>query len=194
MNPFAPPLAAALEDIIQVIVIFVIFVAPLIGQLLKKARQIPPPEKRPIPPRPVPPEVIGEIKEFLGRKDQAGRVEVRQAETSENRRVRNPQGPRGSKKKELPPRPAAEPARAAVVSEIASQAVQRAALRPEMPTVFAQREAELVKGASPPPTAHAEELALPFATDLFDLVGNPDSLRQAIVQNEILRRPEDRWQ
>ena len=32
-----------------------------------------------------------------------------------------------------------------------------------------------------------------FATGLSDLLADPDSVRQAIVLNEILHRPEERW-
>ena len=32
-----------------------------------------------------------------------------------------------------------------------------------------------------------------FATGLTDLLANPDSVRQAIVLNEIIHRPEERW-
>ena len=37
------------------------------------------------------------------------------------------------------------------------------------------------------------EVPASFATGLLDLVSSPDSLRQAIILNEILHRPEERW-
>lgn len=57
------------------------------------------------------------------------------------------------------------------------------------------------EAASPPATVGPAELAEPagaevpstFATDLAALLTNPDSIRQAVVLNEILQRPEGRW-
>ncbi len=62
---------------------------------------------------------------------------------------------------------------------------------------------EVVPGeaAAPPEAAEPSDLAeaspnMPatFATGLLDLVSSPDSLRQAIILNEILHRPEERWE
>lgn len=39
----------------------------------------------------------------------------------------------------------------------------------------------------------AEEIPATFATSLTDLLSDPESVRQAIVFSEILRRPEERW-
>jgi hypothetical protein len=46
-----------------------------------------------------------------------------------------------------------------------------------------------------PEAAEAAYLAIPatFATSLTDLLTDPESIRQAIVFNEIFRRPEERW-
>jgi hypothetical protein len=38
-----------------------------------------------------------------------------------------------------------------------------------------------------------EEIPPLFASGLFESLSNPDALRQAIVLNEILHRPEERW-
>ena len=62
---------------------------------------------------------------------------------------------------------------------------------------------ELVPGeAAAPPAATFETsetteaapvASLPVAVGLLDLIGSPESLRQAIILNEILQRPEHRW-
>ena len=43
--------------------------------------------------------------------------------------------------------------------------------------------------------AEAAYLEIPatFATGMTDLLSNPEAIRQAIVFNEIFRRPEERW-
>jgi len=46
---------------------------------------------------------------------------------------------------------------------------------------------------SPDLTGAGPEAAAPFAVGLTDLLTNPDSLAQAIVLVEILKRPEERW-
>ena len=53
---------------------------------------------------------------------------------------------------------------------------------------------------APVPTAPVElteqsllDIPATFATGLTDLLADPDSVRQAIVLNEVLHRPEERW-
>ena len=43
------------------------------------------------------------------------------------------------------------------------------------------------------PESSATEIPSTFATDLAALLNNPDSIRHAIVLNEIIHRPEERW-
>jgi hypothetical protein len=47
----------------------------------------------------------------------------------------------------------------------------------------------------PPELSEASAIAIPatFATGLTDLLTSPESIRQAVVLNEILQRPESRW-
>ena len=47
--------------------------------------------------------------------------------------------------------------------------------------------------APPDLVGSAADIPDTFATGLLELVGNPDSLRQAIILSEILHRPEERW-
>jgi hypothetical protein len=223
-----PLFAVDFGDVVKLLVVFFVFVVPVIGQLIAKMKQMPPPEKRPIPPKPPLPEVHNEIEEFLRRKAQ--------------RRPAEPQRPTI-----ILQTPAPEPVRAQTVPKTAksigspldepvlleepvggqlSEHVKRYLDESDM----SRREAELgqqvaqadreidqrlrqkfdhrvskleaVPGeAAAPPVAYeppdlvgaSADIPASFATGLLDLLSNPDSLRQAIVLNEILHRPEERW-
>ena len=194
-----------------------IFVVPLIRQLVVKIQQIPPPGQRPLPPRPAPPDAGDEIEEFM-------------------RRAAQRQPARGTRPLAVQASPVlAEPVRAEVIAEVAqekpvggqvSEHVQKyldeqAFTRREdalgkevaqadrqidqhLQQVFDHRVSKLeaVPGeAAAPPAAYeppnlvgsAEDVPASFATGLLELITNPDSLRQAIILSEILHRPEERW-
>jgi len=62
---------------------------------------------------------------------------------------------------------------------------------------------EVVPGeAAAPPMAYeppdlvgaSADIPATFATGLLELVSSPESLSQAIILNEILHRPEERWE
>jgi hypothetical protein len=213
MNALTPLFAVDVGDVIKFIVILIIFVVPVIGQLLAKIKQIPPPEKRPIPPRPALPEVNNEIEEFLRRKAQRPM----------------PQSPRPAQVQQ--PLPAAAPVQAEAVAqqrvggqvsehvekyldeqdfsrrgvELGKEVAQAdQQINQRLRQKFDHRVSQLaaVPGeAAAPPVAYeppdlvgtAADIPASFATGLLDLVSDPESLRQAIVLNEILRRPEERW-
>ena len=68
MNALAPLLAAIdIRILVRIAVVVLIFVIPLLRQLVLKFQQIPPPDKRPLPPRPAPPDAGDEIEEFMRR-------------------------------------------------------------------------------------------------------------------------------
>jgi hypothetical protein len=216
MNLFAPLFAAVDPGtVIKIVVILLLFVVPAIGRLLAKIQQIPPPDKRPLPPPSAPPDnVADEIGEFMRRAAQ---------------RQRSPKGVRRVAVEQTPP--TAAPVRAEVVGEepVGGQVEQHVkkyldaesfarredALGKEvaqadrqidqrLQQVFDHRVSKLeaVPGESatapvayepPDLVGAAAATADSFATGLLDLITNPDSLRQAIVLNEILQRPEGRW-
>lgn len=212
MNPFPPLFAAGWDagDVIQIVIVFFIFVVPIISQLFKKIRQIPPPDQRPLPPRPAPLGVADEIEDFMHRAAQRKPIQAkRQSATAASPVV-------------------AEPVRAEVVHErlVAGQ-VDKHVETHINERKFDKREASLGRQVAqtgselsqhlhqvfdhhvgslgdvpnnagessslkPPEVTTAEAPSL-FITGLFDLLNNPDSIRQAIVLNEILRRPDERW-
>ena len=214
MNPFVPLLAAVDNDLIRVVVVVIIFIIAGVSQLVAKLRQIPPPEKRPLPPRPAPPDVIGEIEQFLQRAAE---------------RQRSPKGVRRVAAEQASP--AAKPVQAELVAEqpIGDQVGEHVTKYLDEQD-FSRREVELGKEvaqadrqidqrlhqtfdhrvsqlaavpgeAAAPPVAYeppdlvgaSADIPDTFATGLLELVGNPDSLRQAIILSEILHRPEERW-
>jgi hypothetical protein len=214
MNALGPLFAAVdLGPLIKIIVLILVFVVPVIGQLLAKIKQIPPPEKRPIPPRPALPEVNNEIEEFLRRKAQR----------------RPAESPRPAKVQ--PQMPTAEPVLAEAVAQhrVGGQVSEHVTKYLDEQD-FSRREVELGKEvaqadkeidqrlrqkfdhrvsqletvpgeAAAPPVAYeppdlvgtSANIPASFATGLLDLVSDPESLRQAIILNEILHRPEERW-
>jgi len=222
MNLFAPLLAAIdIGDIVRIVVIFLIFVVPVIAQALAKLKQIPPPNQRPIPPRPPMDDMANEIEDFLRR--------------AANQQ-RNPKTPRAARaqQRKIERQAAAEPVQAEVVAEkpVGGQVTEhvKTFLDEEK---FAKRGEELGKGvaqtvnqeidqhlqqvfshpvsklaavsgeaAAPPTAGEPAELAAAapvvetpnvFADELVAMLTNPDSLRQAILLTEILHRPEERW-
>ena len=206
--------AVGLDDLIKIAVILLIFVIPAIGQLVAKLRQIPPPDKRPLPPRPAPPDVADEIEKFLRRT-----VQRRPAQDTRPVRAQEPSPP------------VAEPVRAEVVGEqrVGGQVTEHVKeyldeqdftrrgdqlgkevaqvdqkIGQHLQQVFDHRVSKLetVPGeAAAPPVAYeppdlvgtAADIPDTFATGLLGLITSPDSLRQAIILSEILHRPEERW-
>ena len=207
MNLFPPLFAAGWDarDVIQYVILFLIFVVPIISQLIKKVRGIPPPDQRPLPVRPDPPaDVADEIEDFMHRAAQRKPIQIKRQTAAALSPV------------------VAEPVRAEVVVE---RLVGKQVKTHFNEQKFSKREANLGKevaqtgselnqrlhqvfdhnvgnledapdtagGSSsnkPPEVAAGTSL---FTSGLFDLLSNPNSLRQAIVLNEVLRRPEDRW-
>jgi hypothetical protein len=58
---------------------------------------------------------------------------------------------------------------------------------------FNHRLGRLDDGNDPSPTATRNREASPLAAEILDLMQSPEGVRQAIVLNEILTRPADRW-
>ena len=214
MLPFSCSLFAALDvkEVIQIVVVFLIFVVPIISQLVKKVRQIPPPDQRPLPPRAAPVDVADEIEDFM-------------------RRAAGRQPARGQRQVAAPSPVVAEPVRAEVVAErpsggqlgdqvkshfseyqfnrseskLGKEVGQTGSeLNQRLHQVFDHHVGKLEAAPDKAPgspsiepqklAAAATEVPSLFTTGLFDLLSNPDSIRQAIVLNEVLQRPEERWE
>jgi hypothetical protein len=220
MNSLAPLLADIDPALIKIIVAVVIFTIAGIGQLLAKIRQMQPPPgggpQAPRPAQPVPREVADEIEDFLRRA-----VEGRKPQDA--RPARPPQSspaaaaPVRAEVVAKTRKPVGEQVGEHVNQYLDEQEFSRRGdeLGKEVATadreigqrlhqVFDHRVSQLeaVPGeAAKPPTAYeppdlvgaGADIPSTFATGLLDLVESPDSLRQAIILNEILHRPEERW-
>lgn len=222
MSPFDPLLAKVdLEDVIRVVVIVLILVVPVIAQLVAKIRQIPPPNQRPIPPRPAPPDnVADEIEEFMRRAaprrpTKGVRPVVIEAspviaETVEAQPVKaevmaDAARPVGGQVAEHVTKYLDEQSfteREAALGRDVAQADREIDQRLRQKFDHGVSQLAAVPGeAAKPPVAYeppnltgaTEDIPATFATGLLDLVANPESLRQAIILSEILHRPEERW-
>jgi hypothetical protein len=231
MNSLAPIFADInVQALVRIVVVLLFVLVPLIGQVLAKIRQIPPPNKRPLPPRPELPDVAEEIEDFMRRAAERQAVKRTKPQMGEAGAASSPDVPVGkvpSGRRDLQPAAAEASAQEKPVGGQVSEHVQKYLDEQE----FRRREAELGKQVArsdqqidqhfqqvfdhsvskleatpgeaaaapaayePPDLVGAAATAIPatFATGLLDLVTDPDSLRQAIVLNELLRRPEERW-
>jgi hypothetical protein len=206
--------AKGLGDFIEVIIFLLVFILPVISQFLKKMREMPPPDKRPIPPRSAEPkaDVAAEIEKFM-----------RQA--AERRRPPKGEGRVPAEKPKTAPAAATVGAAVQAAKETEPVRPVGGQLRTHVEQYldekeFQRRESELGKtiaSADEKIDAHLHETfdhrvsRLETATGEGTLVGaiaevsgivttdwlqvltNPDSLRNAIILNEVLRRPEERW-
>jgi hypothetical protein len=165
------PIAARIDpEVVQFIVVVVILALAGIGRLL--AALNPPGRGAARPVRPAPPDAADEIDAFL----QRGAVK-RQAAGGQP--VPAP-APRPLQAEVLAPRPE-KPVRA-----------KRAAARVKPSQPAAAPAAVAVNPADALQAPPAETAAA--APELLQLLASPESLSQAIMLNEILHRPEERWQ
>jgi len=216
MNPFPPLLAAfGVADLIQVLVILLVFIVPVIGQLLKRIQQAPP-AGGPRPQPPAPDGVADEIEDFLRRA--VGQRDVQNARPRPAPQVAPP---------------VEQPVQAEVVAALsvgerfdqrtkshlggdqfgdhASQLgnnVSRAGQQADqhLHQAFDHKLGQLAttpdKTAPPPAEVESPEdsEAVPvevpptFSVGLTALLASADSLPQAIMLSEILNRPEGRWE
>jgi hypothetical protein len=214
MNAHLLPLAALDVFLIKAVVVIIVFILAGIAQLIAKLQQMQPPAGR--PPRPVPPNVAEEIGEFMrraaSRRNAAGGQAApgsppKPSPVAPPARVEAaPEPPVGGQveehvKKYLDAQEFTR--RSEDLGEEVAQADRE--IDQHMHQVFDHRvsQLELVPGeAAAPPAATFETsetteaapvASLPVAVGLLDLIGSPESLRQAIILNEILQRPEYRW-
>jgi hypothetical protein len=220
MNAFVPLLAAVNPDVlVKIVMLFLIFVVPAIGRVLVTIRKTqPPPAVRPRPPRPVAPNVADEIEEFMRRAAERRKVQGTQpapvptptptptlAEPLRSEVVAEP--PVGGQMEEhvktyLDAKDFTR--RSQELGEEVAQ-VDRD-IGEHLHEVFDHQVSKLeiapgeaaaaAEGAEPAELAEASSagvVAPPSTNSLLDLVNNPESLCQAIILNEILHRPEERW-
>lgn len=211
-------LLADIEDVVRILIILLIFGVPVIGQLIAKFRQMPPPGQRPLPPRPaLPDKLTDQLEDFLHHRV-AQKPQAKPARPAGLRSL-SPQAP--------------QPVRAEVVAEVkkpvGGQVTEHVRQHLDQQD-FDRREHELGKKvaqvdqqttqhfqqvfghhvstleampaeAASPPSAYkppdlmglADDVPGLFTTGLLELLTTPESLRQAIILNEVLHRPEERW-
>jgi hypothetical protein len=202
-------------DVIKFLVVLLIVVIPAISQIVAKIREA---QKPPLPPvrggkpvRPAGESFKDEIEEFL-RRAAEGRQQARGAGQS-----RTGQAPRTkpARAPTPPPKPAepAEPPRTVVAhvekrldtSEFQRRTAQLGGevaeaddkLDARVHDVF-EHQLSQFDWRTPGELEAAGEALPPSATTaavagIFPLLTNPEGLRQAIILNEILQRPSDRW-
>jgi len=203
-----------LGDVVKFLIVILIVVVPVVSQILAKLRnQKPPPAGAPQPPRPRQEDFKQEIEDFLRRA-----VEGREAKRPGP--ARTAQQPR-RKPSAPPPGPQpAKPARPEEPAPVGGSVVEH--VKKYLDTSdFSRRTAQLgeevaladdkvdarlhdvfehqlgqfdwrtpseVEAAGGQPAATAAG-----AAGIALLLANPENLRQAIVLNEILQRPAQRW-
>jgi hypothetical protein len=204
------------QDVVKFLIILLIFGVPVIGQLIAKFRQMPPPGQRPLPPRPaLPDKLADQLEDFLHHRV-AQKPQAKPARPAGLRSL-SPQAP--------------QPVHAEVVAEVPKpvggqvaehvqqyldqqdfdhrehelgKKVAQVAQKTDqhLQQVFSHRvstleamPAEASSSAYEPPNLMglADDVPALFATGLLELLTTPESLRQAIVLNEVLHRPEERW-
>jgi hypothetical protein len=222
MNTLLPLLAAFNGDLLRILVIITILILSGIGQLiarLKQAQQPRPPGGLPQQPKPKAGDpVANEIDEFLRRVAQRGkRTGVEPAARPTLQELPTTVKPK-SEKPVVAETAADTPVGGQVTEHVKKyldeQEFERRSEQLGAEVVEADREADQhlhqtfdhtvsklanVPGeAAAPPTTElldsgefVPDVIAP--TDLFLALANPDSIRQAIVLNEILHRPEERW-
>ena len=218
MNPLVPLLAAGDAELIEFIVLIVFGILAGIGKLLAtKAQQGKPPAgNAQQPTRPTSVNAANEIDEFMRRaaarpRSAAGAQPVRRPPTL--RPAEKPvqaevvaDTPVGAKIGKQVERDLDTQEFAKRTTQLGSEVAQAdKEIDQHLHQVFDHHvsKLEFVPGeaASPPVAVGPVELTeqslldIPatFATGLTDLLADPDSVRQAIVLNEILHRPEERW-
>ena len=216
MNHLAPPLVGLdLGDLIPFAAILLFFIIPLIGRLLAKIQKMqPPPAGGPRPARPVPADVADEIDEFMRRV--AKRPSARSGRPTHTPKPQPPveepvraevvgQQPVGGRvgqhvKKHLNEEGFRRRGDR-LGSEVASADDQ---IEQRLHQVFDHQMGQLEKApreTSTPPVAAesfeadagSPEVPAASVAGLFDLIANPESLRQAIILSEVFHRPEERW-
>jgi len=211
MNPFIPLLAAINVDLLKFAMLMVFFLLAGLAQLVAKLKKVQPP---PAKPRPIQADVADEIEEFM-RRAAARRRGAPGTPTAPA--AAPPQAAQPVQAEVVAEKPVGGQVEQHVKKYLDAEDFSRRSQELGEEVTQVDREVDqhlhqvfdhdvsrlaVVPGeAAAPPTAvepaelgvSAPEIPATFATGLLDLVGSPDALRQAIILNEILHRPEERW-
>jgi hypothetical protein len=202
------------DDFLRIAVLLVIFVVPLIGKLLAKIRKFPPPNERPIPPPAKLPDATDEIQKVMRhaaqkhREQLAKRTQPKPKPPVAAKPIRAEvvsDGPVGGRLSQHVTQYLDEQKFAQREGELGREVAEADnQISQHLHQTFDHQVSQLsnVQGEAAASTTAYEPNELgddpsresnPFAAGLFELIGNPESLRQVIILNEILGRPEDRW-
>jgi len=209
------------EVVVELVVVLVLIVLPLILQVIARIRgqdMPPPPAQRP-PPRPAQKPLEDEISEFLrraaeGRRPPGGVPQRRAAPPTVTGRpvappARRPAEPPVTAQVVEPPvggdigrhvqkfldadefgRRSTEMGEGVVAADQAMDQRVSGVFEHSIGQFSGQ---ESGRGAMAPGPQVRGEAVSPLVAELVSALSRPESVRQAIVINEILRRPEDRW-
>jgi hypothetical protein len=211
MSLFAPLLAAGDAELIKVVIIVVFGILVGIGKFVAMLQKNKPPAPMGQRPAPPPPANAGdEIEAFLRRAATKPRTAAKAAPV---RRPPQPQ-PRPAVEKPVQAQVVSnEPVGARIAKEVdrdldtqefTSRTTQLGSevtaadrqIDEHLHQVFDHHvsDLELLPGeAAAAGPSETPQPSIGIAIELTDLLANPASVRQAIVLNEILRRPEERW-
>ncbi len=217
MNTFSPLLAAGpdIETIIKILIALLIFVIPAVGQLLAKMKSMQPPAE-PVPAQPVRADVANEIDDFMRRAGQhrgtrpatppsAPPVKAAVVQPVPAQAVVEPQ-PIGGQLSEHVRKYLDEQEFRRHSEQLGGEVAQTdRQIDQHLHQVFdhhVSKLEEVTSESAAPPTIDQQPEAvdvsdaapMAFVAGLVGLVTNPESLRQAVILNEILHRPEERWE
>ena len=216
MNVFAPLWAMDIGDLVKVVLILLFIVIPAIGQILAKMKQAQPPGGGVRPPKlpmPAPAGNVGdEIEEFMRRaaqrRDKKGARPSAKRQPAPEEPVRAEvvaERPVGGQVTEHIKKYLDQSEFSRRTSQLGGEVAQAdRQIDQRLHQKFDHAVSRLAgvpgEAAIAPVAIAATDLAasisdLPVTSPagLALLLTNPDSLRQAIVLNEILHRPEERW-
>jgi hypothetical protein len=221
MNAFAPLLAAADAELVKLVIIVVFGILVGIGKFMAMVKKGKPPAQmgpRPTPPTPVNTNAKNEIEEFMRRaaakpRPTASAGPVRPPQPRPRPMVEKPLQAQVVSEEPVGARIGKEVVRDLDTQEFSKRSTQLGSEVAQADREIDQRlhqvfdhhvsNLELMPGeaaTAPVVVAPLElteqsllDIPATFATGLSDLLADPDSVRQAIVLNEILHRPEERW-
>jgi hypothetical protein len=209
-------------ELVKLVVILVLFALAGLGKLVANMKQGQPPGagvRGPQPPRPAAKDVVGEIDEFLRRAAQQRSAQTPRPIRAQSAPPKKPPPQQPIRAEVVAPKPVGGQVTEHVQKYLDTGEFSRrgAELGEEVVTqvdreidqhlhqVFDHSVSQLAavpgEAATPPANfeppelsdASALEIPATFATGLTTLLTDPDSVRQAIVLNEIFHRPEERW-
>jgi hypothetical protein len=213
MNAPLPLAAIDVVEVVRILIVVVVFVVIMIGKLMSAMRvpQRPPGPARPFVPPPQQPRqaqqpqaqaarpksVKEEIDEFLSRAAQKKQGPATPTDTT--RRIPQPMAPPAQRVEPLKAEVVRERPMGGAVSEqlkkfYAEKGFDQRASKPGGEVAAKPGETAAPRTPRTAGIFQDKPAALPAAgAGLAALLNNIDNLRQAIVLNEILQRPEDRW-